>query len=203
MKPVHAIRGTLLPLNRVDVDTDQIMPKQFLSRIERVGFGDFVFYEWRQDPDFIFNDARFRNAKIMVAGRNFGSGSSREHAVWGLQQYGLEAIIAPSFSDIFAGNCTQMGLLTVKLPEAECTRLMLTALEEPQTEVTINLEERTVRSDSRIISFDIDDDSCEALLSGLDNIDLMLTHAAEISAYEEGRPSWLPNTRKRTVTNRA
>ncbi len=139
MKPVSVVEGQMVPLNRADVDTDQIMPKQFLKRIERTGFGEFLFFDWRQDPDFVLNDPRYAGANILVTGPNFGSGSSREHAPWGLQQYGFEAIIAPSFADIFRNNCAKIGLLCVELPEKVCRALVDLATDQPETICTVDL----------------------------------------------------------------
>lgn len=197
MQSVNVVRGRLLPLDRADVDTDQIMPKQFLTRVERTGYGDFVFHNWRQDPAFVFNDARFSGANILVCGPNFGSGSSREHAVWGLQQYGFDAIVAPSFSDIFVGNCTQMGLLAVCLPENTCRTLMACAERNPATEVSIDLRHRTLEYQGEQDFFDIKDEVREILLRGLDDISLMLAQVQDIERYEDQRPGWLPTTTPR------
>lgn len=194
MEPISVIRGRLLPLNRRDVDTDQIMPKQFLNRVERTGYGDFVFHEWRQDPSFALNDARYAGATVLVSGPNFGSGSSREQAVWGLQQYGFRAILAPSFSDIFVGNCAQVGLLAACLPEDACRKLMASAARDPVAEAAIDLVERTVGYQEERISFQIDDAVRTVLLRGLDDISLIFAALKGIERYELERPAWLPLT---------
>src|SRR5690625_1844431 len=146
IEPVNIIEGGMVPLDRADIDTDQIMPKQFLKRMERTGFGEFMFHDWREDPSFVLNDPRYAGAKVLVSGPNFGSGSSREHAPWGLQQYGFEAVIAPSFADIFRGNCAKIGLLTIELDAATCKRLVALASDDPSTVVRIDLPAQTVES---------------------------------------------------------
>ena len=192
MKPVSVIRGRIVPLDRRDVDTDQIMPKQFLTRVERTGFGDFVFHEWRQDPSFALNDARYAGATVLVAGPNFGSGSSREQAVWGLQQYGFEAILAPSFSDIFVGNCAQVGLLAACLEESACQSLMAAAERDPAAEVSIDLNQRLLHYQGEQIAFQVKDEVRSVLLRGLDDISLMQAQLEQIERYEAERPAWLP-----------
>ena len=194
MEPVSVITGTMVPLWRADVDTDQIMPKQHLKRVERTGFGEFVFGDWRQDPDFVLNDPRYEGANVLVAGPNFGCGSSREHAPWGLQQYGFEAIIAPSFADIFRTNCAKVGLLTVELPTEECRALVDSAIEDPATPVRIDLPEQKVSAPSLETGFDIDGHVKHMLVGGLDPIGLTLTSVDEIAAFEASRPSFLPST---------
>ena len=194
MEPVSVITGTMVPLWRADVDTDQIMPKQHLKRVERTGFGEFVFGDWRQDPDFVLNDPRYEGANVLVAGPNFGCGSSREHAPWGLQQYGFEAIIAPSFADIFRTNCAKVGLLTVELPTEECRALVDSAIEDPATPVRIDLPEQKVSAPSLETGFDIDGHVKHMLVGRLDPIGLTLTSVDEIAAFEASRPSFLPST---------
>jgi 3-isopropylmalate/(R)-2-methylmalate dehydratase small subunit len=197
----------MVPLDRADVDTDQIMPKQFLKRIERTGFGEFVFFDWRQEPDFVLNRPEHQGAKVLVTGPNFGSGSSREHAPWGLQQYGFEAVVAPGFADIFRSNCAKTGLLTVELPAATCRRLLDLATRDPRAVVQIDLAEQTVTAwpsaggldcepsppavDAR---FDIDPHTRHLLLEGLDDIGLTLNRADDIASFEARRPSYLPTT---------
>jgi 3-isopropylmalate/(R)-2-methylmalate dehydratase small subunit len=184
--------GTALPLDRSDVDTDQIVPAEYLKRIERSGFGRFLFAEWRKDPDFVLNDERYAGASILVAGPNFGSGSSREHAPWALEDAGFRAIIAPSFADIFRTNCTKIGLLPVELP-AESVRALLDAvLDDPSTEILVDLDARTVRAPAVEEVFDLDDYTRWRLLEGLDDIGLTLRHEADIGDYEAARPDWLP-----------
>jgi 3-isopropylmalate/(R)-2-methylmalate dehydratase small subunit len=195
MKPVGVIEGHMVPLDRADVDTDQIMPKQFLKRIERTGFGEFVFFDWRADPDFVLNDPRYDGAKVLVTGPNFGSGSSREHAPWGLAQYGFEAILAPSFADIFRNNCAKIGLLTVVLPATVCKRLIGLATQDPSAAaVRIDLPAQTATTSVGQWSFDIDPFTKHVLIEGLDDIGLTLQHANAITAFEADRPAWLPRT---------
>jgi 3-isopropylmalate/(R)-2-methylmalate dehydratase small subunit len=199
MRAVHIVEGTMAPLPRADIDTDQIMPKQFLTRIERTGFGDFVFYEWRKDPNFSLNDEAYVGAKILVAGQNFGCGSSREHAAWGLQQYGFDAIIAPSFGDIFTGNCRQIGLLLARTGIDTCRALCDMAVAEPARAVTIDLAKQTIVTDGLTANFEIGAADRDVLLRGLDDVDLLLTQADKIDHYEHRRPGWLPTLR---LTNR-
>jgi 3-isopropylmalate/(R)-2-methylmalate dehydratase small subunit len=194
MRPFRSVSGPAAPLDRVDVDTDQIIPKQFLKRIERSGYGDFLFYDWRYgpdgspDPSFELNQPGYEGAPILLAGRNFGCGSSREHAAWALSDYGIRAILAPSFADIFENNCYQNGLLPVALPEAELRVLMDRAIASPGHRVTVDLERcRVTDTDGFDFSFGIDDFRRERLLEGLDDIDLTLRHLDEIKAFEEAR----------------
>jgi 3-isopropylmalate/(R)-2-methylmalate dehydratase small subunit len=194
VRPISVIEGQMLPLDRADVDTDQIMPKQFLKRIERTGFGEFIFHDWRQDPAFVLNDERYRDANVLVTGPNFGSGSSREHAPWGLQQYGFDAIIAPSFADIFRNNCAKIGLLTVTLPAPACRDLIALATTAPASTVRIDLAEQTVTTSRGTQRFHIDPFTRHLLLEGLDDIALTLERDEAIGAFEERRPRWLPVT---------
>ncbi len=191
MQPFHKHTGLVAPLDRVNVDTDQIIPKQFLKRIERPGFGEFLFYDWRfladgaPDASFGLNEARYRGASILVAGSNFGCGSSREHAPWALLDYGFRAIIAPSFADIFATNCFKNGLLTITLPDTTVAELMRRAQHNPMYRLTIDLESRSVRDEQGFAAtFAIDDFRRHCLLHGLDEIGLTLQHEAEIAQYE-------------------
>ena len=181
MKPVNVIAGSMAPLDRANVDTDQIMPKQFLKRIERSGFGPFTFYDWRREPDFVLNRPQYRDARVLVAGPNFGCGSSREHAPWALEDFGFKAIVAPSFADIFYSNCTKIGLLPVPLPEEEVDALM------DAMEAEIDLEAQVVRFDGREVGFDIDSDIKHRLLNGLDDIGTTLQRQDAIAAYEAER----------------
>jgi 3-isopropylmalate/(R)-2-methylmalate dehydratase small subunit len=194
VQPVTVIEGGMVPLDRADVDTDQIMPKQFLKRIERTGFGEFVFFDWRQDPAFVLNDPRYAGAKVLLAGANFGSGSSREHAPWGLQQYGFDAVIAPSFADIFRGNCAKIGLLTVELPAETCKRLIALAEADPSTTVRVDLPNQTVAAADVQAEFVIDPHTKYLLVNGLDDIGMTLEHADAIAVFEAARPAWLPTT---------
>jgi len=193
--------GLVAPLDRVDVDTDQIIPKQFLKSIARTGFEAGLFYDWRfqpdgtPNPDFVLNQPQFDGASILVSGRNFGCGSSREHAPWALQQYGFRAVVAPSFADIFRTNCYQNGLLPVALPENIVRKLLDRSANEPDYRLKIDLENQTVSDDrDTLASFDIDPSVKQRLLGGLDDIGLTLQHADEIAAFEQRRPAYLPTT---------
>src|SRR6266496_2438326 len=198
MEPVTIIHGGVTALDRADVDTDQIIPKQFLKRVERSGFGEFLFYDWRflpegrPDPSFPLNEPRYRGASILVAGKNFGCGSSREHAPWALADYGFRAIIAPSFADIFENNCMKNGLLPVVLAEAEVAELVRRAKETNPFEVTVDLENKTVtHAEGFSARFEINDFQRYCLMEGLDDIGLTLKHEPEIAAYENARQSWM------------
>jgi 3-isopropylmalate/(R)-2-methylmalate dehydratase small subunit len=192
MEPVRSVMGTAVPLDRSDVDTDQIVPAEFLKRIERSGFGPFLFHEWRKDPAFVLNDERYAGATILLAGANFGSGSSREHAVWALEDHGFRAVVAPSFADIFRNNCCKIGLLPVELPQEAVRALMDAVRDDPATRIAIDLEALTVTAPEVQESFAFDDFRRWCLLEGFDDIDLTMRHAAAIDAYEAARPGWLP-----------
>jgi 3-isopropylmalate/(R)-2-methylmalate dehydratase small subunit len=157
MQPVSVIEGTALPLDRSDVDTDQIIPAQYLKRIERSGFGPFLFDEWRKDPDFVLNDRRYDGATFLIAGANFGSGSSREHAPWAIEDHGFKAVIAPSFADIFRNNCYKIGLLPVELRAESVRALMDAVLDDPATRIVVDLPNRAVRAPGLDETFDIDE----------------------------------------------
>jgi 3-isopropylmalate/(R)-2-methylmalate dehydratase small subunit len=189
---VHS--GRALPLRRSNVDTDQIIPAEYLKRVTRTGFADGLFAAWRSDPDFVLNDPRHSGATVLVAGPDFGTGSSREHAVWALQDYGFRAVIAPRFGDIFRGNALKGGLLPVVLPTDVVDRLQDVVDADPTTEVIVDLVEREVRAGDIRASFDIDDYTRWRLMEGLDDIGLTLTHADTITAFEAERPAWLPTT---------
>ncbi|HVC41934.1 MAG TPA: 3-isopropylmalate dehydratase small subunit [Candidatus Saccharimonadales bacterium] len=199
MKPFRREEGVLIPLDRSDVDTDQIIPKQFLKRIERTGYGEFLFYDWRRDrsgasrPDFVLNQEAYAPGTVMVAGRNFGCGSSREHAVWALADYGIRAVIAESFADIYRSNALGSGLLPLTLPEHEVRALMDLATEQPGIRVAVDLEAQTVTCGDLRFAFRIDAFERRRLLEGLDDIGLTLEHASEITAFEARRPSWMPD----------
>jgi 3-isopropylmalate/(R)-2-methylmalate dehydratase small subunit len=197
MKPVSIITGSMVPLPRANVDTDQIMPKQFLKRVERTGYGAYVFYDWRRDePDFVLERPEYQRARILVTGPNFGSGSSREHAPWGLQDWGFEAVIAPSFADIFRNNCTKIGLLPVELTEKEVQWLVELAEADPTAEVTIDLAEQAVSYlDQFDARFEVDPFTKHRLLNGLDDIGLTLRHEADIREFEANRPAYKPALR--------
>lgn len=198
MKPVATITGTMAPLPRSNVDTDQIMPKQFLKRVERSGYGQFLFHDWARtaerelDPDFVLNRPERRKARVLVSGPNFGSGSSREHAPWGIQDWGFEAVVAPSFADIFYNNCTKIGLLPVRLSEGEVGQLIALAAADPDAVATIDLAEQTIEAGDLRSSFEIDPFTKYRLLEGLDDIGLTFRHIRSIDSFEAARPAHLP-----------
>jgi len=196
MKPFRNHRGRVAPLDRVNVDTDQIIPKQFLKRIERTGFGQFLFYDWRfvadgkKNSDFVLDEPRYAGASILVAGKNFGCGSSREHAVWALADFGFRAVISSSFADIFANNSTKNGFLTVCLKENDASELMRRSRDIKDYQLTIDLEQCEVRDDEGFAAkFPIDEFVRHCLLNGLDDIGLTLQHESEITAYEVLHPA--------------
>ena len=194
MEPVHDITGNAIPLNRADVDTDQIMPKQFLKRIERSGFGPFTFFDWKKDPEFVTNNPAYKGAPILLAGQNFGCGSSREHAPWGLEDMGIKSIIAPSFGDIFRNNCAKIGLLAVQLPQPDVDFLMARAEELPAGRIVVSLETQTVSVSGTewVRHFDIDSFVRHCLMNGLDDIGLTMEHEDAITAFEKTRSPLLP-----------
>jgi 3-isopropylmalate/(R)-2-methylmalate dehydratase small subunit len=181
-------------LRRSNVDTDQIIPAEYLKRISRTGFADGLFGAWRADPAFVLNDERYDGATILVAGPDFGTGSSREHAVWALQDYGFRAVISPRFGDIFRGNATKAGLLPVALPADVVDTLHDLVEADPSVEVTVDLHAREVRAGDVVAPFDIDDYTRWRLLEGLDDIGLTLRHVDDIAAFEARRPAWMPAT---------
>lgn len=192
MEPFVKVTGIAAPLPRPDVDTDQIIPKQFLKRVERTGYGDFLFFDWRYDddgtpnPDFVLNQEPYDRAEILLAGHNFGCGSSREHAPWALNDFGIRVVIAPSFADIFANNCYQNGMLPVTLAEEQVEELVEKATERPGYQLTVDLEEQEVRDDAGFrASFEVDPFRRDCLLEGLDQVALTLRKVDEIEAYEE------------------
>jgi 3-isopropylmalate/(R)-2-methylmalate dehydratase small subunit len=193
MRPFTIHTGRAVPLDRADVDTDQIIPAEYLKRVERTGFGPFLFDSWRKDPEFVLNRPEYHGATILVAGPNFGSGSSREHAVWALEDHGFRAIVAPSFADIFRNNCTKVGLLPVALPEPVVRTLLDAVTTDPALELTVDLEARRVTGAGVDQEFEIDDFTRWRLLEGLDDIGLTLRHADEIAAFERSRPARLPS----------
>ena len=193
MEPITTVLGSMMPLQRANVDTDQIIPKQFLKRVERTGFGPFLFWDWaRDDPDFVLNQPRYSAATVLVTGPNFGSGSSREHAPWALEDHGFKAIIAPSFADIFRNNCVNVGLLTVELKESEVSELLNLAEAAPAAEVEIDLVGQTVSASNFQAQFDMDPFAKHRLLHGLDAIALTLEHEGAITAFEATRPGFKP-----------
>ena len=194
MEPVRIVSGTAVPLDRSDVDTDQIIPSDWLKKVERTGFGKGLFSEWRDERDFVLNQPEHAGATILVAGPNFGTGSSREHAVWALMDYGFQAVISPRFGDIFRNNCTKAGLLPVQV-EASVGRALLDAVvADPSLEVTIDVERLTVSAPAVGIEaeFPLDRFTQNRLLNGLDDIGLTLQHAGDITRHEEARSTWLP-----------
>ena len=193
MKPFTTHTGRALPLDRADVDTDQIIPAVHLRRIERTGFGPFLFERWRQDPDFVLNDPRYAGATVLIAGPNFGSGSSREHAVWALEDAGFRALISERFADIFRTNCGKIGLMTVELPTEAVRALMDAVLDDPSTEITVDLREMRVSAPAVDERFEIDPYTRRRLLEGLDDIAVTLADADRIEAFERERPARLPS----------
>lgn len=195
MEPVTTFQGTGLPLDRADVDTDQIIPARYLKRIERTGYGPFAFESWAEDPDFVTNQPQYQGASVLLAGPNFGCGSSREHAVWAIQGMGVKAVIAPGFADIFRNNSAKMGLLTIQLPQADVEELMRMVEAESNTPITVSLEDQTVTAPGGWVrSFEIAPFVKHCLLNGLDDISLTLEHDELISDYESRRPTAKPVT---------
>jgi 3-isopropylmalate/(R)-2-methylmalate dehydratase small subunit len=196
MEPVRRIQAKAVPLNRSDVDTDQIIPAKYLKLVERTGFGRYLFDSWRKDESFVLNDPVYAGAQVLVAGPNFGCGSSREHAPWALEDYGFKAVIAPSFADIFRNNCAKIGLLLVQLRPDEVEIIMQRAEEKPETKVIVDLESQTVgiEGEEWTMHFDIDAHVKHMLVNGLDDISLTLQSVDDITAYEAKRPSFLPTT---------
>ncbi|MQY03104.1 3-isopropylmalate dehydratase small subunit [Actinomadura macrotermitis] len=186
--------GRAVPLRRSNVDTDQIIPAVWLKQVSRTGFDKGLFSAWREDPAFVLNQPQYQGASILVAGPDFGTGSSREHAVWALQQYGFRVVIAPRFGDIFRNNSTKMGLLPVVLPAATVEALQTAAEDDPAAEITVDLVAREVRAGDITAAFEIDDYTRWRLLEGLDDIGLTLRHAEDIAEFEKARPAWLPVT---------
>jgi 3-isopropylmalate/(R)-2-methylmalate dehydratase small subunit len=196
MTPFRALTSTLAPLDRSNIDTDQIIPKQFLKRIERTGYGEFLFFDWRRqqegpnagapDPAFVLNDPRYRDAQILVAGKNFGCGSSREHAAWALSDFGFRCVIAPSFADIFFSNAGKNGIVLVRLPEEQVHALLERATADPTYKLHVSLEEQTVSDDHGFAAgFEIDPFRKYCLLNGLDDIGLTMRHENELDAFEQ------------------
>jgi 3-isopropylmalate/(R)-2-methylmalate dehydratase small subunit len=195
MEPVHVITGTAVPLDRADVDTDQIIPAEWLKRVERTGFGAGLFSSWREsEANFVLNREEHAGATILVAGTNFGTGSSREHAVWALMDYGFRVVISSRFADIFRGNSGKAGLLAAEVAQDDVELLWKLIEQQPGLEITVNLQDRTIAAGTVMLPFNIDDYTAWRLLSGLDDIGLTLQKQAEIEAFEERRPSWKPRT---------
>jgi 3-isopropylmalate/(R)-2-methylmalate dehydratase small subunit len=196
VEPFTTHTGRAVPLRRSNVDTDQIIPASYLKRVSRAGFGEGLFAAWREDPSFVLNQPQYGGATILVAGNDFGTGSSREHAVWALTDYGFRAVIAPRFGDIFRTNSTKAGLLPVALPEATVSALQDAIEADPATEVVVDLDNRLVLAEAAGIKapFEIDGYTRWRLMEGLDDIGLTLRHVDDITAFEHSRPSWLPVT---------
>lgn len=186
--------GTAVPLRRSNVDTDQIIPAVYLKRVTKSGFEDGLFAAWRSDPEFVLNKPEYKAATILVAGADFGTGSSREHAVWALQNYGFKAVISSRFADIFRGNSQKGGLLTVVLPEADVEKIWAAIESDPSTQVTVDLEAKNVRMGSDVFAFEIDDYTRWRLMEGLDDIGLTLKNIDAVSAFEKSRASYKPKT---------
>jgi 3-isopropylmalate/(R)-2-methylmalate dehydratase small subunit len=194
MEPVQIVTGTAVPLDRSDVDTDQIIPAEWLKRVERTGFGQGLFSSWRDDPDFVLNDERYRDARILLAGPNFGTGSSREHAVWAIMDHGFAAVVSPRFGDIFRNNSTKNGLVPVVV-EPEVGEALMRAVEaDPGLEITVDVQRRTISAPAIGLEagFPLDDATRERFLEGLDDIGITLRSAEAIDRYEADRPDWLP-----------
>src|SRR5580693_4332421 len=196
MEPFTTHTGRGIPLRRTNVDTDQIIPAEYLKRVSRAGFGEGLFAAWREDPAFVLNQSQYAGATILVAGTDFGTGSSREHAVWALTDYGFRAVIAPRFGDIFRSNATKAGLLPVALPEATVTALQDAIEAYPGTQLVVDLDGRVVLAEAAGIKapFEIDDYTRWRLMEGLDDIGLTLRHVDDITVFEQSRPGWLPVT---------
>ncbi len=193
MQPVHIVTGRAVPLERTDVDTDQIIPSEWLKRIERTGFGAGLFSEWRDDREFVLNREEHAGATVLLAGRNFGIGSSREHAVWALVDYGFQAVVSPKIADIFKNNSTRSGLVPAEVDDDLGKALMAAVVADPTLEVTVDVERRLVEAPGAGISgpFRLDDVARERLLKGLDDIGVTLTHEADIDAFDARRPAWM------------
>ena len=196
MQPVHIVQGTAVPLDRSDVDTDQIIPSDWLKRVERTGFEKGLFSEWRDDPTFVMNQDEYLGASILLGGPNFGTGSSREHAVWAIQQYGFAAVVSPRFGPIFRNNCTKNGLVAVEVSPEVSDQLMAAVQADPTLELTIDVERRTLEAPALglEVSFELSDSVQHRFLNGLDDIGLTLQHADSIESFESNRPGFKPVT---------
>ncbi len=192
MRAVRTIEGTAVPLDRSDVDTDQIIPSDWLKQVERTGFEKGLFSEWRDDPAFVLNQEQFQGANVLIGGPNFGTGSSREHAVWAIQQYGFEAVVSPRFGDIFRNNCTKNGLVPVQVDAEIGERLLRMVEADPDLVFQIDVETRTLRAGDVEVGFPLDDSTRHRFLEGLDDIGLTLKIEDEISDFESERPSYMP-----------
>tara|TARA_X000000368_G_scaffold13399_1_gene10751 strand:- start:2169 stop:2756 length:588 start_codon:yes stop_codon:yes gene_type:complete len=192
MKKLNIINTTMLPLNMSNVDTDQIMPKQFLKRVERSGYGEYLFYDWKKDPDFPLNNDLYKDSKVLVAGDNFGTGSSREHAPWGLQDWGFDAIISTKFADIFRLNSINIGLLPIEASQENVDALFSKIKNNPNTKIEIHIKTKSVECEDINFLFDLDDFSQKRILEGIDKIDITLGYVDQIENYSNARKSWKP-----------
>ena len=192
MKKLKIIESHMLPLNMSNVDTDQIMPKQFLKRVERTGYGEYLFYDWKKDPDFPLNNDIYEGAKVLVAGDNFGTGSSREHAPWGLQDWGFDAIISTKFADIFRLNSINIGLLPIETNQENIEKLFNKIHENQKTLIKISVEDKTVVCEDISFSFDLDNFSQKRIIEGLDKIDITLEYVDQIESFSKSRKQWKP-----------
>ena len=192
MKKLNSINSTMLPLKMSNVDTDQIMPKQFLKRVERSGYGEFLFYDWKKDPDFSLNKKEYQGSKVLVAGDNFGTGSSREHAPWGLQDWGFDAVISTKFADIFKLNSINIGLLPIEASSEDVEALFDKIENNPSTNIHISIEKKSVRCEEIEFTFDLDDFSQNRILKGLDKIDITLEYINDIEIFNKSRKNWKP-----------
>ena len=192
MKKLNTINSTMLPLNMSNVDTDQIMPKQFLKRVERSGYGDFLFHDWKKDPDFPLNNEAYKGSKVLVAGDNFGTGSSREHAPWGLQDWGFDAIISTKFADIFRLNSINIGLVPIETSQENVDALFAKIEATPNTNIEISIENKTVQCEEISFLFELDDVSQKRILEGLDKIDITLGYTDQIDSFSKSRKKWMP-----------
>ena len=192
MKKLKIIESHMLPLNMSNVDTDQIMPKQFLKRVERTGYGKYLFYDWKKDPDFPLNNDIYKGAKVLVAGDNFGTGSSREHAPWGLQDWGFDAIISTKFADIFRLNSINIGLLPIETNQENIEKLFNKIHENQKTLIKISVEDKTVVCEDISFSFDLDNFSQKRIIEGLDKIDITLEYVDQIESFSKSRKQWKP-----------
>lgn len=192
MKKLKIIKSTMLPLNMSNVDTDQIMPKQFLKRVERSGYGEYLFYDWKKDPDFPLNNGLYKGAKVLVAGDNFGTGSSREHAPWGLQDWGFEAIISTKFADIFRLNSINIGLVPIETNQENVEALFSKIDTDSETIIQISIEDKTVVCGDISFSFSLDDFSQKRIIEGLDKIDITLGYLDQIENFSQSRKHWKP-----------
>ena len=192
MKKLKTINSTMLPLNMSNVDTDQIMPKQFLKRVERSGYGEYLFYDWKKDPDFPLNNKIYQGSKVLVAGDNFGTGSSREHAPWGLQDWGFDAIISSKFADIFRLNSINIGLVPIETDQKNVEALFTKIEADPSTNIQISIENKTAQCEEISFSFDLDDFSQKRILEGLDKIDISLGYTDQIDDFSKSRKKWMP-----------